>query len=183
MIIEVHPYNTHWPEHFIEIEYWLSLHISSPYKSIEHVGSTSVPGLSAKPIIDIDIIIDEEKDKQAIIDELTALGYIHLGDLGIIGREAFRKSGRALEFPNHNLYIIPEANVAWHNHKFLRDYLRSNKDSVKTYSELKIALAQEFSEDIDAYLDGKTKFILEILKLSDIPKSSLKEIEKQNSIS
>jgi len=182
MKIEVHPYNVDWPEQFQEIKNWLMQSLHSPFLSIEHVGSTSVPGLSAKPIIDIDIIIEKESAKEAIISELDNIGYQHLGDLGIIGREAFRKKGKALDFPNHNLYVIPENNVAWHNHRYLRDYLRANEDMAKAYGELKTSLSENYPDNMDAYLDGKTNFILDILKSSEIPEEALNNIEEQNKI-
>lgn len=72
--------------------------------AIEHVGSTSVPGLAAKPIIDIDIVIPPQQTIQSMITRLEPLGYTHLGLLGIVGRDAFRQEN---DLPKHNLYVCP----------------------------------------------------------------------------
>jgi len=182
MKIEVLKYDDRWPQYFLEIRDFLAGHIRSAYLSIEHVGSTSVKGLYAKPILDIDIIIQDGEETNKILDELSAIGYIHVGDLGIIGREAFRKTGETLNYFPHNLYVIHESNIAWHNHKYLRDHLRQNDLSRAAYGNLKKSLAEKYPEDIDAYIDGKTDFILSVLSQSKIEASGLKAIEKQNKI-
>lgn len=178
MPIEVQAYNEQWPVQFQKIKHNLQKHIKGSYLSIEHVGSTSVPGLYAKPKIDIDIIVKNNLEKPAIILDLNSIGYDHIGDMGITGREAFRYARSA----DHNLYLIEEINIAWLNHRYLRDYLREHENVRTTYSELKLSLAQKFPDDIDAYIDGKTAFIIDILRKSDMDEHSLAEIEEQNNL-
>lgn len=180
MQIEVQAYNKEWPVQFEKIRNHLQQHIKVPYVSIEHVGSTSVPGLYAKPKIDIDIIVKNNLEKPAVIQELNLIGYTYMGDLGISGREAFKYVGTHLSLPDHNLYLIEETNIAWLNHKYLRDYLRANEHARTAYSELKLSLAQKFPDDIDAYIDGKTDFIIDILRKSEMDEHSLEAIEGQN---
>jgi len=182
MPIEVVPYNPKWPDYFGEIEAYILSRLDSEYLHIEHVGSTSVAGLSAKPIIDIDIIVRKSEDKKPIISSLEFAGYEHLGDLGIMGRDAFKMKVDELLLPKHNLYLIDEMNIAWLNHKYLRDYLRINSYFRDAYSELKLALAKEHSENIDAYIDGKTDFIIHVLRKSAMSEEDLEVIEKQNKL-
>lgn len=182
MLIEVQTYNEKWAVYFQEIKNNLENHLKSPYKSIEHVGSTSVPGLYAKPTIDIDIIVQNRQKKPAVISDLKLAGYEHLGDLGITGREAFLYNDVFLPLQKHNLYLIEETNIAWLNHKHLREYLRNNENARDEYSKLKLSLAKKFPNNIDAYIDGKTAFILDILRRSDLKETSLRIIEEQNNL-
>jgi len=105
-----------------------------------------------------------------------------LGDLGITGREAFLYNDVFLPLQKHNLYLIEETNIAWLNHKHLREYLRNNENARDEYSKLKLSLAKKFPNNIDAYIDGKTAFILDILRRSDLKETSLRIIEEQNNL-
>ncbi len=127
--------------------------------AIEHVGSTSVPGLAAKPIIDIDAVIPSPTEMPAAIDRLAALGYVHSGNLGIAGREAF-ESPAAL--PAHHLYVCLKGGSALRNHLAVRDYLRRNPAAAAAYGRLKIQLAEQFPYDIESYLAAKTDFLTTI---------------------
>ena len=128
---------------------------------VEHVGSTSVPGLAAKPIIDIDVVVASAADVPVAIERLAVIGYEHRGNLGVEGREAF---GSPLEPPQRHLYVCIQGGTALHNHLMLRDYLRNNSDSAVEYGRLKKQLAARFPADIDKYIDGKTDFILKVLR-------------------
>lgn len=180
MLIEVQPYNKKWPVYFQKIKNNLENHINAPYVSIEHIGSTSVPGLYAKPKIDIDVIVKTNQEKPAVIHDVNLIGYKHIGDLGITGREAFRYFGTTISLPEHNLYLIEETNIAWLNHKYLREHLRKYEDAKIAYSALKRSLAKKFPNDINAYIDGKTAFILDILEKSNMPEDKLQIIKMQN---
>ena len=95
-----------------------------------------------------------------IIHRLTALGYQHRGDLGVAGREAFFAPPQT---PPHHLYACAAGALPLRNHLAIRDQLRSNPELAGEYGELKRSLAREFSSDIDAYIDGKTAFLLRML--------------------
>lgn len=127
---------------------------------IQHVGSTSVPGLCAKPIIDIDIIVADRAKLASVATALQDISYRHLGDLGIPGREAFKADDHAI---THHLYACLADSPALKNHLTLRDHLRSHPTDREAYGALKRELARKFPHDIDSYIAGKTAFIEGIL--------------------
>jgi GrpB-like predicted nucleotidyltransferase (UPF0157 family) len=122
---------------------------------IEHVGSTSVPGLSAKPTIDLDVVADPADVSEAI-RRLSGIGYVHKGDQGLAGREALLwPSGEQ----RHHLYVCRADSPALREHILFRDFLRTNPEEVKQYERLKRALAARFADDRVAYQAGKASFI------------------------
>jgi GrpB-like predicted nucleotidyltransferase (UPF0157 family) len=175
--IEVVDYDPSWPNTFVRLHSILWPALADVASSIEHVGSTAVPGLAAKPIIDISIVVPERSDVQMGISRLATLGYVHRGDLGIKEREAFANPDG---LPRHNLYLCPRDSVALANHLALRDYLRTHPEAVKEYSELKKHLAQRFPDDIDSYIDGKTTMVLIMLQATGFPAEQLRQIERAN---
>lgn len=166
-----------WPGQFKHLKDRIWPAVKDIAKSIEHVGSTSVEGLSAKPIIDLDIVVENEINLKKVISALEDLGYVHRGDLGIKGREAFKSVDSSIP---HHLYACIEGNTALQNHLILREHLRTNEKDRKLYSELKMKLAQSHSEDINAYIEGKTDFILAILLKHGVGNEQLSSIEVQN---
>ncbi|CAI8879681.1 MULTISPECIES: GrpB family protein [Bacillus] len=129
--------------------------------TIEHVGSTSVPGLAAKPIVDMDVIVSTQDDVQLAIQRLATLGYVHEGDLGATGREAFIPPNNV---PWHHLYVCMVESAEYKHHILFRDYLRSHPEAVKMYGDLKLELAKRFHNDRTAYTNAKSDFVNEILK-------------------
>ncbi len=158
--IVVTPYNPNWPHEFDQIKNELALALQDSVLAIEHVGSTAVPELWAKPIIDIDVIIEKEKFETAK-DRLREIGYAHVGNLGIEGREAF-KYGDKPHLAQHHLYVCDKDAEELTRHLALRDYLRVHKEYCEKYSKIKAEMAEKHPHDIDAYLDGKQPVILEI---------------------
>jgi GrpB-like predicted nucleotidyltransferase (UPF0157 family) len=126
--IEVVDYDPHWPETFETLRSRIWTAVGDVASSVEHVGSTSVPGLAAKPIIDISIVVPERSDVPTGISRLATLGYVHRGDLGIAGREAFANPDG---LPMHNLYLCPRDSVALANHLAIRNYLRTHPEAVR----------------------------------------------------
>jgi GrpB-like predicted nucleotidyltransferase (UPF0157 family) len=155
--IEVVDYDPRWPKTFERLRSRIWPALRDVALSVEHVGSTSVPGLPAKPIIDISIVVPERSDVQAGISRLATLGYVHRGDLGVEGREAFANPDG---LPIHNLYLCPRDSVALANHLAIRTYLRTDPEAAREYGELKKQLAERFPHDIDGYIDGKTTMLL-----------------------
>ncbi len=176
-MIRVVKYNPQWPDIFRAIASQIELALADIPHWIEHVGSTSVPDLSAKPIIDMDIVVPEDVYKTAIIRNLENIGYVHRGNFGIEGREAF-DAPEAL--PGHNLYLCSKGSLPLRNHLAVRDYLRVNPRFRDRYSELKLALARQFPDDIDSYVEGKTGFLTEILLLCDFSEDEIHEITAVN---
>lgn len=174
--IIVAQYDPAWPDIFEEIRASLTPVVSRLALAIEHVGSTAVPGLAAKPVIDIDVVV-APRDLTAGIRGLESLGYDHRGELGVPGREAFRAPAGT---PGHHLYLCPEDSPALANHIAIRDYLRSDPAAVAAYGELKRSLAHAFPNDMDAYVEGKTGFLLNILTGVGFSQAALDDIERMN---
>ena len=154
------PYDEKWKQDFIEIKNEIEAALGTIAISIEHVGSTSVEGLAAKPIIDIDVVVGKN-DVQAAIDALGTIGYIHEGNLGIEGREAFAYEGKE-HLRTHHLYVCPEDSEELKRHLAFRDYLRTHKDAARKYSEVKLEAARLYPDDIEKYIEYKSPIIEEI---------------------
>jgi GrpB-like predicted nucleotidyltransferase (UPF0157 family) len=169
-------YDPAWPGLFEALKASIWGAVADIAVAVEHVGSTSVPGLAAKPVIDIDVVV-AERDVPRGIGRLTGLGYEHRGDLGIPFREAFRPPAGGVP---QNLYLCPLNSPALANHIVLRDHLRANVEAARTYGDLKRRLAVECSGDIDAYVEGKTGFIVSILRQAGLAEASLLDIEVMN---
>ena len=131
--------------------------------AIEHVGSTSVEGMSAKPIIDIDVVIPDYSVFDAVVQTLAKIGYTHEGDLGIKDREAFKYTDKP-HLQKHHLYVCPQNSAELHRHVTFRDFLRGNPDAVKTYSAVKETAAKLYPDDIDGYISYKSPCIEELYK-------------------
>jgi GrpB-like predicted nucleotidyltransferase (UPF0157 family) len=126
----------------------------------EHVGSTAVAGLAAKPIIDLDVVVASRDDLPEVIRRLGDLGYMHQGDLGIPGREAFR--GGPSE-PCHHLYAVFEGAAELTRHLRFRDVLRSDRVLRDRYAELKRSLVGVHRNNRAAYSQAKHAFIEGVL--------------------
>lgn len=123
--------------------------------TIEHVGSTSVPGLAAKPVIDIDIVAHSRDAVMSSIRALETIGYRHVGDLDIPGREAMREPAND---PRHHMYVCARDAVPLIEHLTFRDYLRANPSKAAEYAALKRQLATRF-DDVNDYAEAKTDFV------------------------
>lgn len=166
--IIVEPYNPEWVDGFEKIKDEILPVIGDDIISFEHVGSTSVAGLWAKPVIDIDIIIDDGK-LPIIIEKLATIGYNHEGDLGITGREAFGYSDdEKSHLMKHHLYACHKDNAELKRHMALRGFLRNNPEYRQKYSNIKIEMAKKYPHDIDSYIKGKEPVIMEIYKACGI---------------
>lgn len=176
MQIEVVDYDAAWPERFAILRDRLEPAVGDVAIAIEHVGSTSVPGLAAKPVIDIDVIV-HAANLPIAIERITALGYEHLGEMGVPQREAFRAPD---DLPRHNLYVTVDGCVSLRNHLAVRDYLRANPEAARAYGELKKKLAVTCEGDIDRYVAGKSEFISAILSRSGLSEEELLAIRAVN---
>jgi len=153
-------YDPAWVSAFEKLRGHLAKSLGLPV-TIEHVGSTSIPGAAAKPIIDVDIVVRSKDSVGRAIQLLSKAGYRHLGDLGITGREAFESPAG---LPAHHLYVVVAGNSEHVRHMLFRDYLRSHPEEVRKYSDLKKSLARKFRDNRDAYTVAKTEFVEEILR-------------------
>jgi GrpB-like predicted nucleotidyltransferase (UPF0157 family) len=174
--IVVVDYDPQWPVAFATIRATLETVLAGvPVIGIEHVGSTSVPGLAAKPIIDIDVIVDRSHVGVAIA-ALESGGYRSLGEMGVPDRHAFKTPPGAIR---QNTYVIVDGCLSLRNHLGLRDVLRGDPDLRDEYSSVKRRLAAE-TDDIDVYVDGKTDVVRRVLARAGLAGAELDEIEVGN---
>ena len=157
----VEDYNPIWKDELKKIKDELLTALSGQVISIEHVGSTAVEGLCAKPIIDIDIVIDNNFEEVKRL--LETFGYTHEGDLGIAGREAFKYVNKPY-LMMHHLYVCNKDNDELYRHITFRDYLRNHIKDREIYSKIKKEMAFKYPQDIDTYMMGKQPVILEIYR-------------------
>jgi GrpB-like predicted nucleotidyltransferase (UPF0157 family) len=130
--------------------------------ALEHTGSTAVPGLAAKPIIDILAGLQHESDRTNAIKALEAAGYRHSGEQGIAGRNFFRRG----EPRQYHLHLTMEGSDFWNDHRAFREWLRSHPDAMREYASLKHALAAKYPADREAYIEGKTTFVERVLRVA-----------------
>jgi GrpB-like predicted nucleotidyltransferase (UPF0157 family)/ribosomal protein S18 acetylase RimI-like enzyme len=159
--VEIHPWNPQWAKDFVTLKNRLGTILTTLQVTIEHVGSTSVEGLSAKPIIDIDILVSDTLSLQSVIAKLTAAGFEHRGNLGISGREAFRAPA---DFgPRANIYAGIAGIVSFRNHLVIRDALRNSPELRIAYGKIKSDIAAAVGEDVGEYTRRKSEFLCNIL--------------------
>ena len=160
--VHVLPYDPEWATEFEKIRNALGEKILAFAISVEHVGSTSVPGLVAKPIIDLDVVIPVGQFP-TIKAYLEEMGYHHEGEKGIPGREAFRYEDKP-NLMRHHLYVCEFNSAELHRHLTFRNWLRNHPEDREVYAAVKMEMAEKFREDREAYQNGKSAIIEQIYK-------------------
>ena len=166
----VQPYDPEWPHMFHQLQAFLYRNLVGTYHTIEHVGSTAVPGMAAKPIIDVDVVMRDGKFEQ-IKNRLVAAGYEYQGENGVPGRESFRMRDAGLEqaLAPHHLYVLAADADELRRHRAFRDFLIDNPDWVEKLSAHKLDIASKLADDRaarDAYQETKALMVEEILALA-----------------
>ena len=161
--VQVLPYSEQWAAEFLRLREHLAAALGAAALRIEHVGSTSVEGLAAKPILDVDVVIKDAAAFTGVKRLLEQAGYRHEGDLGIVGREAFRYDDPR-GFMAHHLYVCAQDAAELHRHLTFRNYLRAHPRERDGYAAVKLSAAARFPEDIDGYMAAKAPCITEIYK-------------------
>jgi GrpB-like predicted nucleotidyltransferase (UPF0157 family) len=159
--IVVTDYDADWPRLFDEIAQPVCDAVADLGAQVEHVGSTSVEGLAAKPIIDIDVVVGSADDVPSAIERLRSLGYVYQGDKGVRGREAFLWPRGARP---HHLYVVVQGSQPYLDHIEFRNYLRDHPEVASEYAALKTKLAEQHGSDGLGYTDAKTAFVTGILE-------------------
>lgn len=163
-MITVLDYDPAWAERFraLRAEYATAFADAGvPVVSIEHVGSTAVPGLAAKPVIDVDIVVEAE-EVEAASNVLISLGFLPEGELGIPLRWAFQEPER---LSGTNTYVVVSGSLSLRNHIAVRDILRSDEALREEYSEVKKRVAAT-AGDIYEYGRGKNSTVQRILAVA-----------------
>jgi GrpB-like predicted nucleotidyltransferase (UPF0157 family) len=155
----IQEYNAGWINDFNKIRNVISESLINLNISIEHIGTTSVPKLAAKPIIDIDIVFADDVEFDEIKSRLEKIGYVHNGNQGIPNREVFKRNKtvnhRVLDSITHHLYLCPKDSEELKKHILFRDYLIANSDARIEYQKLKYAIAAEANQDKKTYAELK----------------------------
>lgn len=148
-------YTSEWNTKFNIIKHEIEKTLSGILVAIEHIGSTSVPNLDAKPIIDIDIVFAEQLDFEKIKFGLEQIGYYHNGNQGIDDRDVFKRNGETrheiLDSITHHLYVCPAKSRALERHILSRDFLRKNEWAKIKYQQMKYELAEKANQDKKVY--------------------------------
>lgn len=157
--ITVADYNPSWVNEYKEESLCIKDILFDNCIAIYHIGSTSVEGLAAKPIIDIMVVVRNLEEVDNAAEDFSKIGYEYLGEFGIEGRRYLRKGG---DERTHQIHIFQADD--WNNigrHLAFRDYMRTHEKKREEYAKIKIALAKKFPYDIDGYCDGKESFVRE----------------------
>jgi len=172
------PYDEKWPKDFNQIQSILLNNITIPV-IIEHVGSTSIAGMYAKPIIDLVIAIDKN-EFQIIKNDLFKIGYIHEGDLGISGREVFKRGNvikyKYLDEIMHHLYVCSLDNTEYKRFILFRDYLRKNSNKKDEYNKIKMEIIEKHGQNNrEKYVSTKENeykwFFEDVIKKAKVEKN------------
>ena len=155
--VEIAEYDPAWPAAYERECALIADALADLVLAIEHVGSTAVPGLGAKPVIDITVGVRTLVDGEKCVGPMEELGYEYRGDGEIPGRHYFRKFTRGER--THHLNIVEHKGDFWERHILFRDYLREHLQEAQDYCELKVRLAERFGTDRLGYNEAKTAFI------------------------
>lgn len=164
MPVTVVPYSKAWPAEFARVAEDLASALAGIPSAVEHVGSTAVTGLAAKPILDIDVIVSADRVADAI-RSLERVGYVDRGELGVDGRHALEAPD---DTPARHVYVCAVGVLAVRNHLAVRDVLRRRPDLRDEYGAVKRALADDPTMDMGRYLAGKSAVLQKVLAESDL---------------
>lgn len=164
----IQPYHKSWEKDFILIKEIIIDLLGESYLEIEHIGSTAVPGLAAKPIIDIDLVYHQIDEFDKIKEGLESLGYYHNGNQGIPQREVFKRNKKShyhevLDGIDHHLYVCPANSPELKRHLLFRDYLRTHDDVREEYEDLKYEIARIAQQDKKVYAKLKEEMAREFI--------------------
>jgi GrpB-like predicted nucleotidyltransferase (UPF0157 family) len=154
-------YQPQWPQQFAVIRAAVDVALADVSHDTDHVGSTAVPGLPAKPIIDVDVVVPAADVVPVAVARLAAAGWVPEGDLGVTGREAFEPRD---DLPYHHLYVVVSGSLPYRDHIDLRDLLRARPDRAAQYAALKRQLEPLLGTDREAYVAGKADLITDLLR-------------------
>ncbi|MFS2150350.1 GrpB family protein [Rhizobium sp. Rhizsp42] len=158
--VEIVPYDAEWPAHFREIAAALKTLLGDRMLDIHHIGSTSIPGMAAKPLIDIDVNMPTAADVIDACPLMEAAGYEPRGNRYDADIFAFMKRATT---PRQRIYLCPEGHDTHHRRIQFRDYLRTHPQAAADYQALKLKLAERFEYDGDGYTAAKAAFVNDIV--------------------
>lgn len=155
--VEVVPHDPRWADEFeVEARRLLAV-LGKELLAIHHIGSTAIPGIAAKPVIDVLPVVRSIERMDAMDDDMAALGYRAWGEYGLPGRRYFTRDSDGKR--THNIHVYARGNREITRHLAFRDYMNAHQAEAHAYGRLKANLAQQFPTDFEAYMDGKNAFI------------------------
>lgn len=160
-VVKLESYQESWKIHFEKEAKHLLSKIGEYTLDIQHIGSTAIPGIVAKPIIDMALAIISLSEVEKIIQPLKEIGFIYRGEQGVPGRHLFVKGGE--DCRTHHLHVMEKSTDEWKKHISFRDYLLKHPEEVQNYNVLKQSLAKKYKDDRGKYTEGKSDFILSIV--------------------
>lgn len=158
--LQLSPYEPNWSRLFLAEKEHLCASLGELILDVQHIGSTSIPGMTAKPILDIGVAVTSFEEAAVCVPLLEQLGYSYKGENGIARRHYFVKGDPR----THHLHMLEIESAEWKNHLLFRDYLRANPARAHEYASLKQTLATQFATDREAYQTGKEHFIQTVLQ-------------------
>jgi GrpB-like predicted nucleotidyltransferase (UPF0157 family) len=162
-VVRLVPYTGQWAALYREEERRLRARMGQHVIDIQHIGSTAVPGMIAKPIIDIGVAIPRFEGGFELVTPIEGLGYEYEGEHGIPRRHYYDKGDPR----THHLHMLEHDSAEWRNHILFRDYLRAHAQVAQEYADLKRELAHRYRNDRTAYTDGKAEFIVRVLEAAE----------------
>jgi GrpB-like predicted nucleotidyltransferase (UPF0157 family) len=159
--VEVVPHDPRWRDAFEAEAKRVAAALGENVLAVHHIGSTAIPGIYAKPVVDLLVEVREINEVDGRGSAMESLGYEALGEYGIPGRRYFRKDNRE-GIRTHNVHAFEAGSAEAARHLAFRDYMMAHPADAQTYSELKRRLAEEHPQSFDGYMDGKDGFIKEI---------------------
>lgn len=156
--VEVVPHNPQWREAFEVESQQISRVLGENYAIVHHIGSTAIPGIYAKPIIDFLVEVKDVVKVDEQTPKMESLGYQAMGEYGIPGRRYFRKDN-VLGIRTHHVHFFEVGSAEIERHLIFRDYAIAHPEEAQKYSDLKRDLAQKYPQDIEGYMDGKDGLI------------------------
>lgn len=159
--VEVVPHNPQWRDAFAAEAKHVAAALGENVVAIHHIGSTAIPNIYAKPVIDLLVEVSDITEVDGRSSAMESLGYEVKGEYGIPGRRYFRKDNQA-GIRTHHLHVFAAGSAGVVRHLAFRDYMIAHPGEAQRYSELKRQLAQAHPQNIDGYMDGKDGFIKEM---------------------
>ena len=161
-IVRLVEYDARWPALFAAEQQRVREACGRLALRLEHVGGTSIPGMCAKPVLDIAAGRPCEASTRDYIAALERAEYEHRGERGVPGREFFRRGQPRA----YHVHLVEEGGPLWLEYLAFRDYLRTHPKAACQFADLKRALAARFPRDREGYLNAKSRHVQEILRLA-----------------
>ena len=161
-VVRIAEYDARWPQLFISERQRILDRCGALGLRLEHIGGTSIPGMCAKPVVDIAAGRRHDTSTEDCVAALNQVGYEHRGERGVPGREFFLR-GQPRQY---HLHLVEETGPLWRDYLAFRDYLRAQAETARYLADLKRVLAGRFPHDREAYLNAKSPHVQDILALA-----------------